>query len=72
MCLCTCVLVWWKNGMDFECYFNINILIIWDQRLASLDNNNSNTDNNNNNNNNNNYYYYYYYYYYNYNNSCYN
>ena len=54
--------------MDFECYFNINILIIWDQRLASLDNNNSNTDNNNNNNN----YYYYYYYYYNYNNSCYN
>ena len=51
--------------MDLECYFNINILIIWDQRLASLDNNNSNTDNNNNNNN-------YYYYYYNYNNSCYN
>ena len=61
-----------KNGMDLECYFNINILIIWDQRLASLDNNNSNTDNNNNNNNNNYYYYYYYYYYYNYNNSCYN
>ena len=38
-----CALSGGKNGMDLESYFNINILVKWDQRLANLDNNDSNT-----------------------------
>ena len=53
-----CALSDGKNGMDLESYFNINILVKWDQRLANLDNNDSNTTAYNDN-------------YDNYNNSCY-
>ena len=53
-----CALSDGKNGMDLESYFNINILVKWDQRLANLDNNDSNTTTYNDN-------------YNNYNNSCY-
>ena len=42
-----------KNDMDLEYYFNINILIKWDQ-WASLDNYKNDNNNNNNNNNNDN------------------
>ena len=43
MLMYLCALSDGKNGMDLESYFNINILVKWDQRLANLDNNDSNT-----------------------------
>ena len=58
MLMYLCALSDGKNGMDLESYFNINILVKWDQRLANLDNNDSNTTTYNDN-------------YDNYNNSCY-
>ena len=44
MCLCTCVLCL----MEMAWILNVVLISIflWDQRLASLDNNNSNTKNN--------------------------
>ena len=61
MLMYLCALSGGKNGMDLESYFNINILVKWDQRLANLDNNDSNTTTTTYNDNYNNY-----------NNSCYN